>query len=116
MMRRRARRPRRGVLEGALLGLLAVGAPAGAGDVAAGRAKAAACAACHGSFGMSTLPNAPNLAGQPDIYLIEQLRAYRSGKRGNEVMAVVARTLSDRDIDDLASWYASIRVEAKPPD
>ena len=38
------------------------------------------------------------------------------GKRANEVMTVVARALSDRDIDDLAAWYGSIRIEAKPPD
>ena len=56
------------------------------------------------------------LAGQPEIYLVEQLRAYRNGKRANEVMTVVARALSDRDIDDLAAWYGSIRIEAKPPD
>jgi cytochrome c553 len=65
---------------------------------------------------MSTLPNAPNLAGQPEIYLVEQLRAYRSGRRTNEVMGVIAKPLTDRDIDDLAAWYGSMRVEARPPD
>jgi cytochrome c553 len=87
-----------------------------AGDAPAGRQKASSCVSCHGSYGISTLPNAPHLAGQPEIYLVEQLRAYRSGKRPNEVMRVVARPLTDRDIDDLAAWYGSIRIEAKPPD
>lgn len=64
---------------------------------------------------MSTLPNAPHLAGQPAVYLEEQLRNYRSGQRRHEVMAVVAKPLSDADIADLAAWYASIRVEATPP-
>jgi cytochrome c553 len=89
--------------------------PAIAGDAAAGRDKAQACVACHGSLGVSTLPNAPNLAGQPEIYLVEQLRFYRSGRRPHEVMGVVARPLSDRDIDDLAAWYASIPFDVKPP-
>ena len=98
------------------LGAVLAAAPGHAGDARAGRAKAASCATCHGAAGISTLPNAPNLAGQPEIYLVEQLRAYRSGKRANEMMSVVARPLSDGDIDDLAAWYGSIRIEAKPPD
>ena len=89
--------------------------PAEAGDAPAGRQKAASCVPCHGALGLSTLPNTPNLAGQPEMYLVEQLRAYRGGKRANEVMAVVAKPLSDRDIDDLAAWYGSIRIDAKPP-
>ena len=79
-------------------------------DPVAGKAKAGMCATCHGPLGMSQLPNAPHLAGQPAIYTIEQLKNYRSGKRANEVMAVMAKPLSDTDIDDLAAWYASIQV------
>ena len=79
-------------------------------DPVAGKAKAGMCATCHGPLGISQLPNAPHLAGQPAIYTIEQLKNYRSGKRANEVMAVMAKPLSDTDIDDLAAWYASIKV------
>lgn len=86
-----------------------------AADPTTGRTKAAACATCHGQTGISALPNAPNLAGQPMVYLEEQLRNYRSGKRPHEVMTIVAKPLSDADIEDLAAWYASIRIEAKPP-
>jgi cytochrome c553 len=60
-------------------------------------------------------PDAPNLAGQPVIYLAAQLRAYRSGARKHEVMAVMAKPLSDDDIQNLAAWFASIRVEASAP-
>jgi len=94
---------------------MAFAAPATAADATAGRQKAGVCAACHGPDGLSTLPNAPNLAGQPEIYVSEQLRAYRSGKRTNEQMSVIAKSLSDQDIDDLAAWYNSIKIEAKPP-
>lgn len=90
-------------------------AASGAADPKAGRAKAAACAVCHGQAGISTVPNAPHLAGQPAIYVEEQLKSYRSGKRRHEVMNVVAKPLTDADIDDLAAWYASIRLDATPP-
>ena len=86
-----------------------------AADPQAGRAKAAACAVCHGQTGISTVPDAPHLAGQPALYLEEQLRSYRSGKRRHEVMNVVAKPLSDADIADLAAWFASIRIEATAP-
>lgn len=86
-----------------------------AADVAAGRRKAAQCVSCHGELGISTQPNAPHLAGQPAVYLADQLRLFRSGRRPGEVMAVIAKPLSDPDIDDLAAWYEAIRVEAKPP-
>ncbi len=97
----------------AVLGFLS--GAAAAADPQAGRAKAAACTVCHGQAGLSTAPNAPHLAGQPALYLEEQLKSYRSGQRRHEVMAVVAKPLSDADIADLAAWYASIRIEATPP-
>ena len=93
-----------------LIALALVAGAAQARDPVAGKAKAGMCATCHGALGISQLPNAPNLAGQPAIYTIEQLKNYRSGKRANEVMAVMAKPLSDTDIDDLAAWYASIKV------
>lgn len=80
-----------------------------------GRAKAEAqCSVCHGTNGMSQMPNAPHLAGQPEIYLVEQLKNYRSGKRANEVMGVLAKPLTDDDIANLAAWYASIEIKATP--
>ncbi|MDH4052243.1 MAG: c-type cytochrome [Rubrivivax sp.] len=98
-----------------LIAALAASAPALAADVAAGRAKSQACSVCHGQIGLSSAPDAPNLAGQPALYLAAQLKAYRSGARAHEVMAVLAKTLSDEDIDNLAAWFSSIRVEATAP-
>jgi cytochrome c553 len=86
-----------------------------AADVAAGRAKAATCAVCHGPQGLSMQPNVPHLAGQPEIYLAEQLRQYRSGKRANEVMAVIAKPLTDAEIENLAAWYASMQLRVEAP-
>ncbi len=89
------------------------GGHAMANDAIAGKAKAQACTVCHGPLGVSSMPDTPHLAGQPAIYLKAQLRAYRSGVRKHEVMAVMAKPLSDDDINLLAAWYASISIEAK---
>ena len=96
--------------------LLATVLSAYANDVAEGRVKAeSACALCHGPTGMATLPTAPNLAGQQAIYLSEQLRNYRSGKRQNEVMNMIAKPLSDADISHLAAWFSAVKVTAEAP-
>jgi cytochrome c553 len=86
-----------------------------AADAKAGQVKAGLCVTCHGAYGLSTMPNAPHLAGQPAIYIEEQLKQYRSGKRANEVMAVMAKPLTDQEIENLAAWYASIPIEVGPP-
>jgi cytochrome c553 len=87
-----------------------------AADLEAGRQRALqACAVCHGTLGIAAAPDAPNLAGQPAFYVASQLRAYRNGSRRHEVMAVISKTLSDEDINNLAAWFAAIRIEAQPP-
>jgi cytochrome c553 len=102
-----ARRRRAGLL---LAGACLAALPAVAADEAAGRRKAVACAVCHGPQGLAVAMDAPHLAGQPAMYLGNQLRAYRSGTRHHEVMSVMAKPLSDADIDDLAAWFASLKV------
>jgi cytochrome c553 len=93
----------------------AASAPAAAGDASAGRRKAIACQTCHGLDGLSKLPEAPSLAGQPEQYLIKSLDDYRSGARKNEMMSLVVKTLSDQDIADLAAYYAAIEISTTPP-
>jgi cytochrome c553 len=81
-----------------------------AGDVKAGRAKALMCQACHGIDGLSKVPDAPNIAGQTEPYITAQLQAYKSGVRKNDAMSLVAPTLSDRDIEDLAAYFSAIEI------
>jgi len=78
-----------------------------AGDVAAGKAKAAMCASCHGPTGISMSPLWPNLAGQKEQYLIKQIKAFRDGTRQDPMMAPMVAALSDEDIDNLAAYFAS---------
>jgi cytochrome c553 len=80
-----------------------------AANMAAGHARAAQCAACHGVDGHATAPDAPNLAGQNEDYLVQQLQDFRSGARKNETMSVVAKPLSDTEIANLAAYYHSLK-------
>jgi cytochrome c553 len=75
------------------------------GDATRGATKAVVCSACHGPNGNSASPEWPRLAGQSAVYIVEQLRLFRSGVRNNPVMKPLASTLSDQDIDDLAVYY-----------
>jgi cytochrome c553 len=94
--------------------LLLAGSAALAADIQKGRQQAAmACAVCHGPLGIAPMPSAPNLAGQQELYLSEQLKAYRSGKRRHEVMGVISKPLTDEEIENLSAWYASIRVQVE---
>jgi cytochrome c553 len=90
--------------------------PALAGDAAAGKVKAqAACQICHGEDGVAVLPGAANLGGQQKEYLREQLRAYRSGSRQTPQMSVIAKPLTDAEIENLAEWYSSIKIIIEMP-
>lgn len=77
------------------------------GDAAAGQAKSAICAACHGADGNSAVPNWPKLAGQHEEYLARQLRLIKSGARPVPEMMGITPGISDEDIDDLAAYFAS---------
>ena len=80
-----------------------------AGDVAAGKAKSATCAACHGADGHSVSPVWPNLAGQKEAYLAKQLKDFKAGTRKDPTMSPMAAPLSDDDIANLAAYFASLK-------
>jgi cytochrome c553 len=82
-----------------------------AGDVAAGKVKAAACAACHGADGNGGAdPSWPKLAGQHENYLVAQLQAFKSGARKDPLMSPMAAPLSQKDIENLAAYYSSQEI------
>jgi cytochrome c553 len=91
---------------GVLLGLS--GAVLAAGDVAAGKTKAAVCAGCHGATGISAVPMYPNLKGQKEAYLIKQLKAFRDGTRTDPMMSPMAKPLTDADIDNVSAYFSSL--------
>ena len=87
-----------------------------AGDAAIGRQKAKMCQTCHGIDGLARIPTAPHIAGESRVYLTTQLNAFRSGARSHEIMSLIAKDLSDQDIENLAAWYSSIEIEVRIPD
>ncbi|EIO3967941.1 cytochrome c [Vibrio vulnificus] len=101
------------VAMGLALGLgLMSGSALAAGDVAAGQAKAAVCAACHGANGMATIPGYPNLKGQNEQYLVSAIKAYKNKERNGGlavVMQAQAAMLNDADIANLAAYYSSLK-------
>ncbi|MDC0221420.1 cytochrome c4 [Gammaproteobacteria bacterium] len=80
------------------------------GDAAAGQAKSALCATCHGADGNSQLSINPKLAGQNAGYLVKQLKDYKSGARVNPTMTAMVAALTDQDVLDIAAWYSSQQV------
>ena len=87
----------------ALVPALASGA-----DLVAGQAKVKqVCAACHGQDGNSQSPDYPKLGGQYPDYIAKALRDYKSGARKNPIMAGFAATLTDKDIENVAAYFAS---------
>jgi cytochrome c553 len=78
------------------------------GDAEAGHAKSAVCAACHGPQGVAIAPNFPNLAGQSATYLYVQLKTFKNGQRSDPIMSGQAAALSDADMRNLATYYASL--------
>lgn len=95
--------------------VLLFAAEATAADIGTGKAKAKMCAACHGLDGLSKVADAPNLAGNGELYLARQLKAFRGGERKHPQMSVIAASLSDEDIAHLAAWYSAIKVSVELP-
>jgi cytochrome c553 len=89
--------------------LASAGASMAAGDAAAGKAKSAVCAGCHGANGISANPLWPNLAGQKDGYIMKQLKAFRDGTRSDPMMSPMAKPLTDADIENLAAYFSSLK-------
>lgn len=90
-----------------------------AGDPAAGAQKTKMCSGCHGIEGWRTafpeVYKVPKIAGQHEAYLVKALQAYRSGERSHPTMRAIAASLSDKDMADLAAYYArsSVRTAAQ---
>lgn len=82
---------------------------AAAADIEAGKKKAQeVCAACHNMDGISTIAEYPKLAGQYPEYMAKALRDYKSGARKNPIMAGMAAGLTQKDIDDVSAYFASL--------
>jgi cytochrome c553 len=84
-----------------------------AGDQAAGKSAAGACAGCHGEQGVSTNPANPSLAGQDAQYLAAALQEYKEGARSDETMKALASPLDQGAMKNIAAYYAN--QQPQPP-
>ena len=89
------------------------------GDVSAGKAKSATCAACHGMDGNAPVNIYPKIAGQHADYIYKQLKEFKlgmtsGGKEGrmDPVMSGMSMPLTDQDMKDLSLYYASLKMSA----
>ena len=85
------------------------------GNAAAGKQKTAMCEGCHGIPGYKTafpaVYHVPKLGGQHAAYLVKALQAYKSGERSHPTMRAIAADLTDKDMADLAAYYAANDVK-----
>ena len=92
-------------LAGPAMGQQTQAKPAGAGAV-----NVSMCIGCHGIAGYRTaypeVYHVPKLAGQQAAYIVKALQAYKSGERQHGSMRGIAASLSDKDMADLAAYYA----------
>ncbi|WP_457674038.1 c-type cytochrome [Thiolapillus sp.] len=97
------------VIAALVAGMGSMGSAMAAGDAAAGKVKAAVCAACHGANGISANALWPNLAGQKADYIVKQLKAFKAGTRKDPLMSPQAAQLSEQDMENLAAHFSSLK-------
>jgi len=89
-----------------------------AGDAVSGQGKVAVCSGCHGADGNSMIPSFPKLAGQGEVYLVNQLKDVRDGARNVPQMMGILTGRTDQDLADMAAFYSTqeVTVGATNPD
>lgn len=75
-----------------------------------GQERAVLCNQCHGEDGNSKKPNIPNLAGQNPVYLLDQIEKFADKRRKNYVMNALSKNFSQDDKENLAIFYANMKV------
>src|SRR5262249_33146167 len=97
----------RGRLAAFALSVLLAGSPQAAAAQSLDE-RIAQCVACHGADGQSKDPKVPHIGGQPKLFAMYQLFFYREGRRKSEEMNLVAKDLSDRDLEAVSDWVSKL--------
>jgi cytochrome subunit of sulfide dehydrogenase len=77
------------------------------------RGLAANCAQCHGTNGISAGGAVPGLAGRDRAYFVEQMNAFKTGKREATLMHQISKGYSDEEIALMADYFAGIKPAQK---
>lgn len=97
-------------LAAALLGGVPLLVCAQTSDPNLGRDLAASCAICHGTNGFNA-GGLPNLAGQPQNYIVQQLKDFRDGKRPATIMNQIAKGYTDQQYEAVAAYFAGQKLK-----
>lgn len=79
-----------------------------AGDPVLGQGKSYACTSCHGADGLKQAPGQPILGGRPADQLVKAMQDIRAGRRLHPYMQVLMLFMTDKDMADIAAYYASV--------
>lgn len=71
------------------------------------RSLAANCAACHGTNGNSAGGAIPGLAGMNKDYFVNQLKAFKEGKREATIMQQIAKGYTDMEVAALGDYFSA---------
>ncbi|MCA0406535.1 MAG: c-type cytochrome [Proteobacteria bacterium] len=71
------------------------------------------CMACHGDDGIAKDKDVPHLAGQNYEYLLNQMKAFQSGKRPHKEMKVMSRRMDESEMAEIADYYAALPRQPK---
>ena len=99
------------LLAAALATTAFAGSASAAGNAEAGRTKVYTCGGCHGVPGYkNAYPNyhVPRIAGQNADYLVAALKGYQNGDRDHPTMRAQGESLSEQDIQDIATYLSSL--------
>lgn len=81
------------------------------GDAEAAKNKVSMCTGCHGIPGYRTaypkVYHVPKIGGQQPTYIVNALKAYKSGERSHPSMLAIAASLTEQDMADLAAYYGA---------
>jgi cytochrome c553 len=86
------------------------------GDAEGAKGKTSMCIGCHGiPLYQTVYPEVykvPKIAGQTPQYIVKALQAYRSGERSHPSMQGIAKSLTDKDMEELAAYYGGEAKQA----
>lgn len=77
---------------------------------------ATVCGACHGVDGVAKMKQYPDLAGQYKDYIEQALREYQIGERVSPIMTPMAKPLTAKQIENIATWYSRQKPAVYTPD
>ncbi|CAH6804517.1 Cytochrome c [Vibrio chagasii] len=67
------------------------------------------CSQCHGDKIIPFVQSYPNIKGQKSSYILKQLRDFKSDSRQDLYMQSVVKSLSDKDLQDVAAFYSTLK-------